>query len=120
MIEIIIALLVPVLILGGIVFLLLKRGLQMKALCEDGVEVMGQVVEKRSVRSSNSSSRRQKLVYRYTDSTGTAHEHASLVPGDEYMRHNEGDEITVVYSAKTPSVSAPKYLVDQARTALGK
>ena len=120
MIDIIFALLVPVLIVAGIIFLAVKRGLEMKALCEDGVEVTAQVVEKRSVRNSNSSSRQQKLVYRYTDSAGKAHEHTSVMPGDVYMKYNEGGEVPVVYSAKKPSVSAPKYLVDQARAALGK
>ena len=120
MIEILIALLVPVLIVGGIVFLAAKRGLQMKELCEHGVEVTAQVLEKRSVRNSNSSSRQQKLVYRYTDSTGTIHEHTSVMPGAVYESYDEGGDIAVVYSAKRPSVSAPKYLVDQARAALGK
>lgn len=120
MIEIFIALLVPVLIVGGIVFLAVKRGLEMKELCEHGVEITGQVVEKRSVRNSNSSSRQQKLVYRYTDNAGKSHEHTSVMPGTVYEAHNEGGDIAVVYSAKRPSVSAPKYLVDQARAALGK
>ncbi len=120
MIEIIIALLVSVLLMAGIVLLLVKRGLEMKGLCENGVEVTGRVVAKRSVRNSTSSSRRQKLVYRYTDSTGKTHEHASAVPEEVYREYDEGGEIPVVYSAQKPSVSAPKYLVDQTRTALGK
>lgn len=120
MIEVLIALLVPVLILAGIVFILVKRGLEMKELSEHGIETVGRIVNKRSVKSSSSSSRRQKLVYRYTDTSGAAHEHTSVVPSEVYHAHEEGGTIPVVYSPKKPAVSAPKYLVDQARTALGK
>lgn len=120
MIEILIGLLVPVLIVAGVVFLVVKRGLEMKELCEHGVETTAQVVGKRSVRNSSSSSRQQKLVYRYTDGAGASHEHTSVVPWDVYDAHEEGGAIPVVFSSKRPAVSAPKYLVDQARAALGK
>ncbi|HCN27355.1 MAG TPA: hypothetical protein DIT64_00895 [Verrucomicrobiales bacterium] len=120
MIGILIGLLVPVLIVGAIIVLLVKRGLQFRELCEHGIETTGQVTGKRSVKAGSSTSRRQKLVYRYTDSTGAAHEHTSVVTWDTYGRHDEGGPIEVVYSSKNPAVSAPKYLVDQAKSALGK
>jgi hypothetical protein len=120
MFEILIGLLVPVLIAGASIVLFVKRGLEMRELCEHGVETTGQVVGKRSVKAGSSTSRRQKLVYRYMDSTGVSHEHTSVVAWEFYSRHDEGSAIEVVYSAKNPAVSAPKHLVDQARAALRK
>jgi hypothetical protein len=120
MIGLFIGLLVPVLLVGAMIVLVVKRGLQFRELCEHGVETTAQVVGKRSVKAGSSTSRRQKLVYRYTDSAGMTHEHTSVVTWDVYNRYDEGSEIEVVYSAKNPAVSAPKYLVDQARGALRK
>jgi len=120
MIEILVVFLLLVLIVGAIIVLLVKRGLQFRELCEQGVEITGQVISKRSVKPGPSTSRRQKLAYRYTDSTGAAHEHTSVVTWDVYSRHDDGGPIAIVYSAKNPAVSAPKYLVDQARSALRK
>lgn len=120
MIEIFIGLLVPVLIMGAIIVLFVKRGLEMRGLCEHGVETTAQVISKRSVKAGASTSRRQKLAYRYTDGAGATHEHTSVVTWEVYNRHDEGGAIEVVYSSKNPAVSAPKYLVDQARSALGK
>lgn len=120
MIEILVAFLLLVLVVGAMIVLLVKRGLQFRELCEHGVETTGQVVGKRSVKAGPSTSRRQKLVYRYTDGAGAAHEHTSVVTWDVYSRYDKGSAIEVVYSAKNPAVSAPKYLVDQAHAALRK
>ena len=53
MIEILIGLLVPVLIVGAVMVLFVKRGLQFRELCEHGVETTGQVVGKRSVKAGS-------------------------------------------------------------------
>jgi hypothetical protein len=107
-------------IVGGMIFLAVRRGLQMREICEHGVETTGIIVSKRSVTGSKSSSRRWKLAYRYQDSAGASHEHTSVVTIEQYNLHEQGGPITVVYSSKNPSVSAPKYLVDECRKALGK
>lgn len=120
MIEILVVFLLLVLVVGAMIVLLVKRGLQFRELCEHGVETTGQVISKRSVKPGPSTSRRQKLTYCYTDSVGTSHEHTSVVTWDVFNRHDDGGPIEIVYSAKSPAVSAPKYLVDQARSALGK
>jgi hypothetical protein len=120
MIEILIGLLVPVLIVGAMVILFVKRGLQFRELCEHGVETTGQIISKRSVKPGPSASRRQKLAYRYTDSAGATHEHTSVVTWEVYEGHDEGGPIQVVYSTKNPAISAPKYLVDEARQAMRK
>ncbi|MDZ4404138.1 DUF3592 domain-containing protein [Prosthecobacter sp.] len=120
MIEVLIGLLVPVLIVGAMIFIFVRRGLQMRELCEHGVETTGQIVEKRVVKAGKSTSKQWKIVYRYTDSAGATHSHTSVVSIEAYQNHEEGGPIQVVYSAKRPVISAPKYLVDQARKALGK
>ncbi len=120
MIELLIGLLVPVLIVGAMIVLSVKRGLQFRELCEHGVETTGQIISKRSVKPGPSSSRRQKLAYRYTDGAGATHEHTSVVTQELYERHDECGPIQVVYSSKRPEISSPKFLVDQARSGLRK
>lgn len=119
MIEVLVTLLILVGIFGAIVFLAVKRGLQMRELCDHGVETTGVVAEKRSVKAG-SAPKRQKLVYRYTDSTGTSHEHTSIVTNEVFDQHDSGGPIQVVYSSHKPDVSAPLYLVEQCRAALKK
>ena len=104
----------------GMIFLAAKRGLQMRELCEHGVETAGVIFSKRSVAAGKSTARRWKLVYRYQDSSGASHEHTSIVTIEGYQNHEQGGPIQVVYSAKNPAVSAPKFLVDQCRAALAK
>jgi hypothetical protein len=119
MTGLLLGLLVPALIVGGIIYLAVRRGLQMSELCDHGIETTGQIFSKRSV-SGGKSARRWKLAYRYTDSSGTTHEHTSVVSIEQYQKHDEGGPIGIVYSSKRPAVSAPKYLVDECMKALGK
>lgn len=70
MIEVLVTLLILVLIFGAIVFFAVQRGLQMRELCTHGVETTGVITEKRTAEPRNGA-RQHKLVYRYTDSTGT-------------------------------------------------
>jgi hypothetical protein len=120
MTTLIIGLLAPVLILGAIVYFVVRRGLQFKELCEHGVDAQAVVEQKRSLAGHGSSSRQKKIVYRYTDSQGQSHVHTSVVTTNVYDVHDEGGPFAIVYSSKRPEVSAPKYLVDQARSALKK
>lgn len=120
MTGLLLGLLVPVLIVGGIIFMAVRRGLQMRELCEHGVETTGRIYSKRSVTGGHRQSRAQKLAYEYTDNAGTIHRHTSVVPLAIYQDHEQGGTIRVVYSARKASVSAPKYLVDECMKALGK
>jgi hypothetical protein len=117
MFEILIALLIPALIAGGILFLIIRRALEFKELQENGVETTGEVIERRSVYNKT---RQKKLVYRYQDSAGAAHVHTSVVETDVYEQHPEGSTLPVIYSAKRPHISVPKYLMDRTRAALAK
>ncbi len=120
MTGLLLGLLVPVLIVGGIIFMAVRRGLQMRELCDHGIAVTGQIFSKRSISGAKSSSRRWKLAYRYTDSSGATHEHTSVVSIEQYQKHDEGGPIEIVFSSKNPAFSAPKYLVDECMKALGK
>ena len=108
------------LIFGGIIFLAVRRGLEMKELVEQGVETQGTVINKRSVTAPRASSRQQKLAYRYTDSQGGSHEHTSIMTYGDYDQYEVGQPIAVVYSAKRPGVSAAKFMVDLARETMKK
>ena len=65
MFEVITALLVPVLILGAIVFVIGRRVMQFKELSEQGIDTDAIILEKRSVRPGNSGGWKKKIVYRY-------------------------------------------------------
>ena len=120
MIEIFFGFLVVALIFGFMIFQFVRRGFQMRELCEHGTEATGIIFSKRSITGNKSYSRRWKLGYRYPDSTGATHDHTSLVMIDFYQQHEEGGPISIVYSTKNPAISSPKYLVDEARKALAK
>lgn len=118
--EILVGFLAVVIIFSGMVFLFVRRGLQMRELCDHGVETVGTITDKRAVRPDKSRSRQKKLVYRYQDSQGNHHEHTSVVSWEVYGAHEVGGTIPVIYSSKNPAVSAPKYLVELSQRALGR
>jgi hypothetical protein len=120
MFEVITALLVPVLIFGAIIFVIGRRVMQFKELSEQGVDTDAIILEKRTVRPSNSGSWKKKIVYRYQDSSGASHEATTLVSVEVYDRYAEGEAFPVTYSAKRPHVSGPRYLVDEARKVKAK
>lgn len=107
--------LIPFAIFAGMIYVIVRRGLQMKQLLADGVETTGLVVRQAKHSSSRSGMRHRYLRYEYHDSLGRAHTHQSLVPDDVWDAHMEGGSIDVVYSQRRPAVSAPKYLVEQVR-----
>lgn len=108
------------LIFGAMIFVAVQRGLEMKELVEQGVETQGTIISKRSVTAPRTSTRQQKLAYRYTDKQGGSHEHTSIVTYDAYDQYELGQPIAVIYSAKRPGVSAAKFMVDLARETMQK
>lgn len=112
-----------VLVLGGIIaiviWLVVTRGLQLKQLVEDGVDRDGVVIRQFKLNpKSGSQSTNFFLRYRYRDHKGTEHEYKSNVSRDYWVAHPEGSAIAIVHSRSKPQISAPKYLVEQAREAL--
>jgi len=98
--------------------LVVSRGLEMKRLVEDGVDIDGIVVRQFSHHTRGSQSSSHFLRYRYRDDKDREHAHKSNVSREYWTEHPEGSAIAITYSKSRPQVSAPRYLVEQARTAL--
>ncbi|MEN3940389.1 DUF3592 domain-containing protein [Prosthecobacter sp. SYSU 5D2] len=110
--------LVSLAILALVVYQLVSRGLQMRELCDHGIETTGIVTSKR--RTSVRQGRTEKLAYEYLDQAGQPHSHTSVVSISVYQDHPEGQPIQVVYSSRQPQISAPLYLVELSRKALNR
>lgn len=108
-------------IIAIILWLVLTRGLQLKQLVEDGVDIDGTVVRQFKLNpKGGSQSTNYFLRYRYRDSAGQEHEYKSNVNRDYWVAHPEGSAIAITCSKSKPNISAPRYLVEQAREALAK
>jgi hypothetical protein len=118
MTSIVVTLLACLAILALIVYQIVSRGLQMRELCDHGIETSGTVTSKRRTRVRQG--RTEKLAYQYTDRVGQSHRHTSVVSMSVYQGHAEGQAIQVVYSSKRPQISAPLYLVELSRKALNR
>lgn len=117
MMELVTAIVV-VSIIAFAVGLIVSRGLEMKRLVEDGTDIDGIVVRQFSHHTRGSQSSSHFLRYRYRDAKGREHAHKSNVTRDFWAAHPEGSAIAITYSKSRPQVSAPRHLVEQARTAL--
>lgn len=121
LINIVIGLLAPVAIVGGLLYVVIRRGVQMKRLVEDGVPATGRVVAKLAhTRPGRRVSAVLRIKYAYEDGQGLTHEHVSHVTQSTFNQHVEGGPIAIVYSRSKPSISAPAELVEQSRAALDK
>ncbi len=109
-------LLIPIAIIGLIVFFIVRRGFQMKALAHEGVAIEGKVIKK--FRQPGSGTNAPYLRYEYTTPTGDRHENKIAVTEEVWQSHEVGDAIELVYTPKQPSVSAAKYMVNLSREAL--
>lgn len=109
---------VVVSIIAFAIGLVVSRGLEMKRLVEDGIDIDGIVVRQFSHHTRGSQSSSHFLRYRYRDARGGEYTHKSNVTRDFWVAHPEGSAIAITYSKSRPQVSAPRYLVEQARTAL--
>ncbi len=107
--------LLPAVVFGSTIFVIIRRGLQMKQLVADGVETTGLILERSRDVRSRSGARHRSLRYEYHDSLGRAHTHRSVVPDQVWKAHMEGGPIEIVYSQSRTAVSAPKYLIEQVR-----
>jgi hypothetical protein len=78
-----------------------------------GVEVTGTILEKRSYRSRRQQS--THIRYEYVDQFGKRHRsRPNLVTPEAWEAHEEGGPIQVIYSARRPAISLPKYLMELA------
>jgi len=113
--------LVGALLVAFAVWRVARRGLELRRLVDDGVEVEGRVVEiTRFVGKAGGTSASLYLRYEYVDSRGVTHRHRSLVSTEFAASHPEGSPIALVCSRSRPAVSSPRALVEQSRAALGR
>lgn len=110
----------PLLIFAAIIALAVRRGLEMRQLCEQGIRTTGRVAEKRSLSGAGAGAKQKKIVIHYQDQAGLSHSRTSSIPLSVFEQYAVNDRIEVVYLPTNPSISAPGYLVDQCREALRK
>ena len=97
-------------------FLVMRRGFQMKALAHHGVRVQGTVIKK--FRRGSGGQSAPYIRYEYNDSVGSSHQHKIVVSEAFWEQHEKGQPIEIVYVPDKPSISSARYLVDQARQTL--
>jgi len=82
----------------GAVYLVIRRGLEMRRLATEGVETTGTVVEK--YRRHRGVSRRRgvrRIRYEYCDASGQKHQGRAGVSWEYYEAVKVGDPVKVVY-----------------------
>jgi len=96
----------------GAVYLVIRRGLEMRRLATEGVETTGTVVEKyRRPRGG------RRIRYEYCEASGQKHQGRAGVSWKYYEAVKVGDPVKVVYLPQRPSVSALWAEVDLVRRA---
>ena len=105
---------IAVLVMVGVAAKLLMTAVrwshELKELEKYGVTTTGIVERKASYNTRGGRSR--YIRYSYADQFGARHSRKTVVIGDAWERHQEGGPIEVVYSQRTPKVSAAKFLFD--------
>ena len=76
----------------GAVYLVIRRGLEMRRLATEGVETTGTVVEKYRRRRRGS-----RIRYEYCDASGQKHQGRAGVSWEYYEAVKVGDPVKVVY-----------------------
>lgn len=99
------------------IFFIIKRAADFTLLAKDGEDTQGRVVQK-STHKPRKSSRRYYIKYEYQGLDGKTYSHQSLVTNSVFDSVEENGKIDIAVSRSKPSVSAPKYLVDEAKRAV--
>jgi hypothetical protein len=102
-------------IVGG-VYLVIRRGLEMRRLAAEGVETTGTVVEK-YYRRRREGETITRIRYEYCDASGQKHQGWAGVSWEYYEAVKVGAPVKVVYLPQRPSVSALWAEVDLVRGA---
>ena len=108
---------IPLLVIGWMIWRVRQRGLELKQLTERGVDATGTVVSMPSFRGKSGVPTRQ-LRYEFQDQLGATHTHTITVSESERTQYVEGGPIAIVYLPDKPQVSAAKSMVDMVRDAL--
>jgi len=114
-------------VLGGLAIVIVaaaivvvRRAREFGRLVLDGIEATG-VVEEKLVFGGGGGTRKGKHIrYAYKDDRGREHRFRSQVTEGRFDQFAVGDPIPIVYSRADPAVSAPKWLIDEAKAAREK
>jgi hypothetical protein len=101
-------------------FILVRRAGDFRRLVAGGVETTGVVTDKLALGRPGGRRHAKHIRYAYQDASGREHRIRSQVTEGRFDEFGEGDPIAIVYAPDKPGVSAPKWLVDEAKAALAK
>ncbi len=109
--------LIPLLIVGGAIYVIVRRGFEMKHLFERGEAGTAEVIKKHRRQSVRGPASSAHLRYRFQDRYGRVRERQVAVSEEEYERYQVGDEIEIVYLPDKSRVNAMKSMVELTRSA---
>lgn len=107
------------LIFIAMVVLVVRRGLQMRKLVDDGVPTTA-IAKKVIAHTGATGMRRSSLHYSFQDSQGKAYQHTVMISPSERDAIQEGGSVDIIYLPDNPKVSALAQSVESARKALEK
>jgi len=113
----IIGAIIPVLFVGYVLYILIRRAFEMKRLANEGVETKGTVIRKAKFSTGVI---RYQIRYEYSDNFGRKYHNTIWVSGELYDKLEIGDPVDVVFLPSEPSVSGLLSDVELARQALQK
>jgi hypothetical protein len=113
----IIGAIIPVLFVGYVLYILIRRAFEMKRLANEGVETKGTVIRKAKFSTGVI---RYQIRYEYSDNFGRKYHNTIWVSGELYDKLEIGDPVDIVFLPSEPSVSGLLSDVELARQALQK
>lgn len=105
-------------ILLAIGAVIVRRGLQMKALAHGGVPGEAEIVQKHRRRTSPGHQTAGYLKYQFDTAQGHTLSNRVAVSEEIFSKYQVGDPIDIIYLADKPGVNAAKYMVNLSRKAL--
>lgn len=112
--------LIIILFVATFVGIAVWRGRQFGELARRGVPVTGQVVRKFRTGSGASGARGKRIPFTYRGPDGAEYRRAASIVTSKWREFEEGSRIELVCLPDKPGVSAPAWLVEDARKTLGK
>lgn len=105
--------------IGVFLFLIIRRGLQMKQLAHHGIPITGKILKIVRLGSVNHSrqSRNWRLRYTFTLADGRTYENG-ITPNEEERHLPVGGPIDLIYLPEKPEISATARMVKHAKGAL--
>jgi len=109
-----------VIALALVIGMIVWRGRQFGALARDGVEVTATVVSKFRTNPGGPGSRGHRIAFTYRGPDGQEYRRAASITRSQWLALEEGHPLPVILLPSKPGISAPAWLVEEARAALRK